>query len=63
MLNSQVSGLAADLREAKQQLLQSQELMFHHKKACNDLELDLECTVQVSRSGQMFFTSGWEFFL
>ncbi|BDA41900.1 Intraflagellar transport protein 57 homolog [Coccomyxa sp. Obi] len=46
-INTQVSGLAADLREAKQQLSASQEERLQLEKSNKDLEVDLNCTVQV----------------
>lgn len=48
-INTQVSGLAADLREAKQQLSASQEERLQLEKSNQDLEVDLNSTVQVLR--------------
>jgi hypothetical protein len=54
LMNSQVSGLAADLHDAKEQLLQSQELLFQHNRTCSGLESDLDCAVQASGSACLF---------
>lgn len=46
-INTQISGLAADLREAKQQLSASQQERLQLEETNKDLEVDLNCTVQV----------------
>ena len=46
-INTQISGLAADLRAAKQQLSASQQERLQLEETNKDLEVDLNCTVQV----------------